>query len=101
MLDRGDREVKSGAVACSQYHLNAQALSRWKAEFLQRAPRAFNTVEQSTKEQARIAELERMVGRLTLEVEQSEYQGYWDADGQISRFLEEAYMPKRINWSLG
>ena len=61
--------AKSGAEACRQYHINTQVLSRWKAEFLQNAPRAFNTMEQSTKEQARIAELERMVGRLTLELE--------------------------------
>ena len=61
--------AKSGAEACRQYQINAQLLSRWKTEFLQNAPRAFNAAEQSTQEQARIAELERMVGRLTLELE--------------------------------
>ena len=61
--------AKSGAEACRQYSLNAQVLSRWKTEFLQNAGRAFNTEEQNSKEQARIAELERLVGRLTLELE--------------------------------
>jgi putative transposase len=35
------------------------------------------------------------------EVDLSEYQGYWDAYGQISRFLEDVYMRKRIHSSLG
>lgn len=60
--------AKSGAEACRHYQINAQLLSRWKAEFLQNAARAFDTEEQNTKEQARIAELERLVGRLSLEL---------------------------------
>lgn len=35
------------------------------------------------------------------EVDLSEYQDYWDACRQISRFLEEVYMQKRIHSSLG
>ena len=35
------------------------------------------------------------------EVDLSEYQDYRDAYGQISRFLEEVYMQKRIHSSLG
>jgi transposase-like protein len=61
--------AKSGAEACRQYQVNAQLLCRWKAEFLQNAPRVFNFEEQNSQEQARIAELERMVGRLTLALE--------------------------------
>jgi transposase len=66
-------ELISGATslaeACRQYHLKPQALSRWKTEFLEKAPQLFQTREQSSQEQARIAELERMIGRLTLERE--------------------------------
>lgn len=36
---------------------------------LENAPLLFQTREQDTQEQARIAELERMIGRLTLELE--------------------------------
>lgn len=35
------------------------------------------------------------------EVDLSEYQDYWDACRQISQFLEEVYMQKRIHSSLG
>jgi transposase len=61
--------AKSQAEACRGYSLNPQMVSRWKAEFLEKAPQLFRTREQSSAEQARIAELERMVGRLTLELE--------------------------------
>ena len=66
-------ELISGATslaeACRQYNLKPQAVSRWKTEFLEKAPQLFQTREQSSREQARIAELERMIGRLTLELE--------------------------------
>ena len=61
--------AKSGAEACCQYSPNGQVLSRWKAELLQNAARAFNTGEQNSKDQARVAELERLLGRLTLELD--------------------------------
>jgi transposase-like protein len=57
------------AEACRQYNLKLQTVSRWKAEFLEKAPHLFQAREQSSQEQARIAELERMIGRLTLELE--------------------------------
>jgi transposase len=57
------------AEACRQYNLKPQTVSRWKAEFLEKAPQLFRGREQSSQEQARIAELERMIGRLTLELE--------------------------------
>jgi transposase-like protein len=43
--------------------------SRWKAEFIERAPEIFATKPSRGDEQERIAELERMVGRLTMELE--------------------------------
>ena len=57
------------AEACRQYNLKPQAGSRWKTEFLEKAPQLFQAREQSSQEQARIAELEGMIGRLTLELE--------------------------------
>jgi transposase len=66
-------ELISGATslaeACRQYNLKPQPVSRWKTEFLEKAPQLFQTREQSSQEQVRIAELERMIGRLTLELE--------------------------------
>ena len=61
--------VTTTAEACRQHNLKPQLLSRWKAEFVEKAPSVFQSKEQNSEEQARIAELERMVGRLTLELE--------------------------------
>ena len=60
---------KSAGEVCHQYKLKPQLLCRWKAEFLDKAPLVFQSEEQRSAEQARIAELERMVGRLTLELD--------------------------------
>jgi transposase len=61
--------AKSLAEVCRHDQLNPQMVARWKGEFLEKAPLLFQTREQDTQEQARIAELERMIGRLTLELE--------------------------------
>lgn len=60
---------KSSAELCRQHRLSSQLLSQWKATFLERAAMVFESSEQHSQEAARIAELERLVGRLTLEVE--------------------------------
>ena len=60
---------QSAAEVCRRYSLKPQLLSRWKAEFIENAARVFQSDEQSSQEQARIAELERLVGRQTLELE--------------------------------
>ena len=62
-------EKMSITQACQKYQIKAQAVSKWKAEFLQKAHQIFDNNEANNKEQDRIAELERMVGRLTMEVE--------------------------------
>jgi transposase-like protein len=61
--------VKTTAEICREHRLRAQIFSRWKAEFLKRAPEIFATQPSRGDEQQRIAELERMVGRLTMELE--------------------------------
>ena len=61
--------AKSLAEVCRQHQLNAQMVTRWKSEFLEKVPQLFQTGEQNSLEQARIAELERLIGRLTLELE--------------------------------
>jgi transposase-like protein len=63
------RGAKSLAEVCRQHQLNSQMVARWKCEFLEKSPQLFQTGEQNSQEQARIAELERLIGRLTLELE--------------------------------
>lgn len=59
---------KSSAQLAREYNLDDQLLSRWKQEFLERAPSVFTTAQTRSLEQDRIAELERLVGQLTLEL---------------------------------
>jgi len=61
--------VNTAAEASREYRLKPQVLSRWKNEFLENAARVFEDDEQRSEERARTAELERMVGRLTMELE--------------------------------
>jgi len=62
-------KVKSPAQACREYGLKDSVLSRWRQQFLQRAPQLFDLGSAHDPCQARIAELERLVGRLTMELE--------------------------------
>jgi transposase len=61
--------AKSTAELCRQHQLNPQLLARWKTEFLERAPLLFQQEAMQSQEQERIAELERVVGRLTMQLE--------------------------------
>ncbi len=61
--------LKSVAQVCRDYDLKEQVVTRWKAEFLERAPMLFASNQQREVDQARIADLERLVGRLTMELE--------------------------------
>ena len=56
--------------ASREYGIKDSILSRWKQEFLDRAaPNCSGTRRRGQRPDERIAELERMVGRLTMELE--------------------------------
>lgn len=61
--------AKSNAELCREHGLKPQLLSDWKAAFLERAATVFQSEEQRSEEAARIAELERLAGKLSLENE--------------------------------
>jgi transposase len=63
--------VRSASEACHHYQLKPEMLSRWKAQFLERAATVFEREDQNNPALVRVAELERLVGRLTLELEVS------------------------------
>ena len=63
--------VRSASEACQHYQLKPEMLSRWKAQFLERAATVFEREDQNNPALVRVAELERLVGRLTLELEVS------------------------------
>lgn len=60
---------KSLAEVCREYQLSVQMVGNWKQQFLAHASRAFDGEAASSGEHERIAELERMVGKLTMELE--------------------------------
>jgi transposase len=61
--------IRSTSEICREHELKSQVFSRWKAEFIERAPEIFATQPSRGDEQERIVELEQMVGRLTMELE--------------------------------
>lgn len=61
--------AKSAAEICREHQLKPELVSNWKAQFLREAPTLFARADEVDPAQARIAELERVVGRLTLELE--------------------------------
>ena len=61
--------TKSAAQICRELQINEPLLSRWKKQFLEQASTIFEKEPATTADQARIAELERLVGRLTFELE--------------------------------
>ena len=67
--------AKSGAQVCREHQSKDSVLSRWKQEFIERAPQLFAPKglpgERQNQEEERTAELERLVGRLTMELEMS------------------------------
>ena len=71
-------EQKSAAQASREYGIKDSVLSRWKQEFIERSPKLFEQGAAQDDREERIAELERMVGRLATELEMSK---------KVSRFL--------------
>ena len=61
--------VKSNAQVCREHRLAPTVVSAWKERFAERAPGIFATQQSASTEQLRIAQLERLLGRLTLELE--------------------------------
>jgi transposase-like protein len=60
---------QSMAELCRTHRLTSQMIGNWKRQFLAAASRAFERDADRSAEQERIAELERMVGKLTMQLE--------------------------------
>lgn len=61
---------KKGLMEASrEYSIKDTVISRWKQEFLSNATHLFEQPQEVQEKEVRIAELERMVGRLTMEIE--------------------------------
>lgn len=60
---------KSAAELCREHQLKPELVTRWKAEFVEQAASVFQGDERAQQAEHRIAALERLVGRLTVELE--------------------------------
>ena len=61
--------TKSAAQICRELNINETLLSRWKQQLLTHAALVFERESEASEKDGRIAELERLVGRLTMELE--------------------------------
>ena len=62
---------KGLAEASREYGIKDTVLSRWKQEFIAKAAQLFEQPKEVQEKEVRIAELERMVGKLTMQLELS------------------------------
>ncbi len=70
--------------ASREYGIKDSVLSRWKQEFLERAPQVF-AAPKSEEQAEKVAELERMVGRLTMQLDMAKkVLGYSSLPGKES-----------------
>jgi transposase len=60
---------RSMAELCRAHQLTSQTINNWKQQLVAAAPQAFEKGSEGNGEQERIAELERLVGKLTMELE--------------------------------
>ena len=64
-------EQKSIAQVSREYSIKDTVLSRWKQQFVERSSQVFERGKDEDDRDQRRAELERMVGRLAMEIEMS------------------------------
>jgi len=62
-------QQKSLSQASREHGVRDSVISRWKQEFIERSPQVFEQGKIRDERDQRIAELERMVGRLAMELE--------------------------------
>ena len=60
---------KSVSEASREYGIKDSVISRWRQEFMERAPQIFEPPDGRDAQAERIAELERMLGRMAVQVE--------------------------------
>jgi len=58
---------KTVSEVCRAYQLSPVLVSKWRTEFIENSALIFEKNHKGAEEQQHVAELERLVGRLTLE----------------------------------
>jgi transposase-like protein len=60
---------KTASETCRTHKLNVNVLNRWRKEFVEQASSIFERGGVAQADEQRIAELERLVGQLTMQLE--------------------------------
>lgn len=68
---------KQAAQLCREHQISETSLSRWRQQLLEQGARVFKSDNGNSVEQERIAGLERMVGRLTMELAAAKKASNW------------------------
>ncbi len=72
---------KTASELCRQHKLNANLLNRWRNELVERASTVFESASGTSEAQQQVAELERLVGQLTMQLEiAKKASSYWTPD---------------------
>jgi transposase len=59
---------KRAAQLCREHQVSETSLSRWRQQLLDNGAKVFENKDSASTEQDRIAELEQMIGRLTMKL---------------------------------
>ena len=68
---------KQAAEICREHQIGESVLYRWRKEFLEKGPQIFDRSQRANAEDGRTAELERMIGKLTLELSAAKKVSDW------------------------
>ena len=72
------RDESSQAELCRRHNLSEEQVSKWKQQLLENAASLFESRDKSSKETTeRIAQLEQLVGKLTVAVDIHERAAMW------------------------
>lgn len=72
---------KTPSEVCRAHKLNINVLNRWRQEWVEQASTIFERIEMRSADQQRIAELERLVGQMTMQLEiAKKVSGAWSLD---------------------
>ncbi len=68
---------RSAAEIARKEHIKDALLYEWRAQFLEQAPAVFDTPHAAAESEQKIAELEQLIGQLTIENEMLKKASRW------------------------
>lgn len=63
------QERQTQAELARQYNLHPRVISQWKRQFLKQGPSIFSAKQEARQKDKKIEELEKIIGRQTIEIQ--------------------------------